>query len=76
MLVGEWRIAEPIWHCIAAADVLRPVAPGSGIYVFKNRFLMHYVLLLASRRLARDEPQPAAHPPGVERAPSLELSQP
>jgi hypothetical protein len=57
VVVASRHIPRGIWARIQAADVLRPVAAGSGLYMFKNRSLLHYVLLLAARSLADQNPQ-------------------
>lgn len=59
--VGSRHIPAEVWERIEAADVLRAVAPGSGLYVFQNRSLMHHILMLAARSLARpSHTQPAS----------------
>ncbi len=54
--VGGRVISEGCWERLEAAHILQPAMPGSGLFVFAERALMHHVLLLA----ARDAALPAA----------------
>ncbi len=52
VLVGGRAITAECWETLRAANILQPGAPGSGLYSFAERGLMHHVLLLAAREMA------------------------
>ena len=50
--IGGRSITAQCWEQMQAAHVLQPAMPGSGMFVFGERGLMHHVLLLAARDAA------------------------
>ena len=57
--VGGRAISAACWARLRVAEVLQAVVPGSGLFVFAKRALMHHALLLA----ARDSALPATVAP-------------
>lgn len=53
--LGAHRIGPAAWSRIDAADVLRPVPAGSGLFIFRRRSALHYILMLATRLPDRAE---------------------
>ena len=49
MLIGGRAVSARCWASLVGADVLAAGPPGSGLYSFAERSLMHHVLLLAAR---------------------------
>ncbi|MGI4955407.1 MAG: AAA family ATPase [Janthinobacterium lividum] len=49
--LGEHGIEAGLWQRIEVSGILRPVPAGSGLWVFRQRSLMHYILMLATRML-------------------------
>lgn len=59
VVVGGRPIPAACWERLLAAGVLQPAAPGSGLFIFAERALMHHALLLAAREVALlDGPDP------------------
>jgi hypothetical protein len=52
VMVGGRLITAQCWQQMQAAHVLHSAMPGSGLFVFGERGLMHHVLLLAARDAA------------------------
>ncbi len=52
VLVGGRAVSAACWDRLVAANVLAPIAPGSGQFIFAERPLMHHTLLLAARDVA------------------------
>lgn len=68
VMVGGRAIPMRCWDELCTAHVLHPGAPGSGLYSFAERGLMHHVLLLAAREMAMEDalmPGMAGAPPGA-----------
>ena len=53
--VGGRSISLACWERLAAAQVLVPTMPGSGLFLFGERGLIHHVLLLAAHDAALPE---------------------
>lgn len=63
MLVGGVPIPSSCWDRLIDAAVLAPVIPGTGLFTFVERALMHHTLLLAAREIVT--PDAAEPPPGT-----------
>ena len=69
VLVGGRPIGIACWERLFAAGVLQPSIPGSGLFVFAERALMHHALLLAAREVALlDGPDAAREPSAAARS--------
>ncbi len=51
--VAGSRISLPIWERLQARDVLQAVGAASNLFVFRERGLMHHVLLLTAHEVVR-----------------------
>ena len=49
VMLADRMIPTACWERLRAAEVLQPDVPGSGLYSFAERALMHHALLLAAR---------------------------
>ncbi len=59
VMLADRMIPKACWDRLRAAEVLQPDMPGSGLYSFAERGLMHHALLLAARDVtAPDLPTP------------------
>ncbi len=59
VMLADRMIPTACWDRLRAAEVLQPDVPGSGLYSFAERALMHHALLLAARDVtAPDLPTP------------------
>jgi hypothetical protein len=57
--IGGRSISAQCWEQMQAVHVLQPAMPGSGMFLFGERGLMHHVLLLAARDAALMDTPPA-----------------
>ncbi|MFT8247074.1 AAA family ATPase [Roseomonas sp. BN140053] len=52
VMIGERRVSAEEWARLEESEVLQSCGRGSGLYTFRERPLMHHVLLLAARDAA------------------------
>ena len=50
VLVGHHAVPAPIWNVIEEAKVLLPAPAGSGLYRFRNRSMLHHILMLGHKQ--------------------------
>lgn len=61
-LVGGRNLSAGCWERLQAARLLQPAVPGSELFVFAERGLMHHALLLAAREASLPEAAPVGGP--------------
>lgn len=52
VLVGGRPVPTSCWNRLIESGVLAPAMPGSGLFIFAQRAIMHHALLLAAREAA------------------------
>ena len=77
VMVSDRMIPPYCWDRICDAGVLQLDAPGSELYSFAERGLMHHTLLLAARDVTSgDQPGLEAHAPDLQNVASLPATGP